>query len=427
MNRRHALKLGLLGPGALWPAAATAQDDFGRSARRPVDDLPRPRRTSTADDSLRIDGEPLGDPDRTPAVDNLDVPPANFGTETGHSWRSFDIARYTSRAASAENPRPQNAIVEWIFRRTGSAIWHGDRIAVLSAGRAQLRAYHNARVLDIVQDYVERFTRATADVLSVRVRFVTAQDPRWRYAVHGRLKRIGTGPQGQQLWTVTPDEANLIRSQMQLYQGFRLLADKTVRMMNGQTMTMETADLIDYVSGLQSEGATGAGQQPRADKLKEGVTLRFSPLLTYDGDALDAAIDLRSTTIRRLIRTKVMAQREVGPTDVTIDVPEASETRLNQIVDQWPLGRTLLIAAGITPGILQEKAGFLNLRVPGMVPTDTELLVFLDVEPVRESVRPAPRRPAPSDRDRPLDEFDLDEPDLDREPPPRVSTRGRFD
>jgi hypothetical protein len=202
---------------------------------------------------------------------------------------------------------------------------------------------------------------------------------------------------------------------MMLYQGFKLLADKTVRMMNGQTMTMETADVLDYVAGTQNEGAAGLGPQPRADQIKEGVTLRFSPLLTYDGDALDAAIDLRSTTIRRLIRTKVMARREIGPADVAIDVPEATETRLNQTVDNWQLGQTLMISAGIAPGILQEKAGFLNLRVPGTVPTDTELLVFLDVEPVRDAARPARRPAAPA----PADEFDPDEPEFDREPPSR--------
>ena len=42
----------------------------------------------------------------------------------------------------------------------------------------------------------------------------------------------------------------------------------------------------------------------------------------------------------------------------------------------WPLDQTLLISAGIQPGILQDKNGFLNLRIPGTVPTSTELLVF---------------------------------------------------
>ena len=69
---------------------------------------------------------------------------------------------------------------------------------------------------------------------------------------------------------------------------------------------------------------------------------------------------------------------------MSIDVPEVSETRLNVPVKNWPLGQTLLISGGITPGILQSKTGFLNLRVPGTVPTDTELLVFIEVQPIRD-------------------------------------------
>ena len=89
----------------------------------------------------------------------------------------------------------------------------------------------------------------------------------------------------------------------------------------------------------------------------------------------------------------MIAPREIGPTEMTIDVPEVSESRLNQTVKGWPLGQTLLISAGIQPGILQAKGGFLNLRIPGTVPTGTELLVFLDAE------SPAPRTRAARDRD----------------------------
>jgi hypothetical protein len=169
MNRRKALKFGLLAGGML-PAAALGQDD------------PAVKKTRAADDEAPDFGD---EPEREPAAQDDPLSPDGgapeaFREESGHSWRNFDIARYTSRAYSPENPKPQNAIVEWIFRRTGSSIWHGEKTAVLSAGRAQLRAYHNRKVLGVVEEYVERFTRATADVLSVRVRFVAAQDTRWR-------------------------------------------------------------------------------------------------------------------------------------------------------------------------------------------------------------------------------------------------------
>ncbi len=393
MNRRMALMFGFLTAG-LAPASTRAQDD-------PFDTpppKPKPKRTTKpvstdeldfADDSPKGTREPLVSGSSDPLSD---TPPDNFKGEVGHSWKNFDISNYAIAAATPDNPKPQNSIVEWIFRRTGSTIWHGEKIAVLSAGKSQIRAYHHPKVLKVVQEYVERFTRATADTLSVRVRFVAAQDTRWRYAVHGRLKRIGTGPQGQQLWTISADDANLIRAQMMLYQGFKLLADRTFKMLNGQTTTMETADVVDFMASTQSEGASGVGAQPRTDQLKEGAFLRFSPLLTYDGDAVDAAIDFRATTVKRLIRTKVLAKRDVGPADVNIDVPEVVETRLNRTVENWTLGQTLVISAGITPGILQSKTGFMNLRVPGTVPTDTELLVFIDIEPERKSTRSTKRR-----------------------------------
>jgi hypothetical protein len=181
--------------------------------------------------------------------------------------------------------------------------------------------------------------------------------------------------------------------------------------------------VLDFVASTQSDGAAGVGAQPKTDQLKEGAFLRFSPLLTYDGDAVDAALEFRATTVKRLIRTKILAKRDVGPADVNIDVPEVVETRLNRTIENWTLGQTLMITAGITPGILQSKTGFMNLRVPGTVPTDTELLVFIDVEPDRKSNRSAKKRnAAPTGDD---DPFDSEDPAArDPEPAsPKVSRR----
>jgi hypothetical protein len=69
----------------------------------------------------------------------------------------------------------------------------------------------------------------------------------------------------------------------------------------------------------------------------------------------------------------------------------------------------LLISGGITPGILQSKTGFLNLRVPGTVPTDTELLVFIDVEPIRDRTSAPADDPQPSSRPRPSIGYDRED------------------
>lgn len=383
MNRRTALRYGLVA-GATIPAAALGQDPEPRTSRS--------KQASGSDD--------LSFPEELEAKDGpvgteLDAPPSNFREEAGHAWKSYDITRYTEQARSPENPKPQSALVEWIFRTTGSATWHGEKIAVLSAGRAQLRAYHNPRVLRMVDETVARFTKSTADVLSVRVRLVAAQDTRWRYATFNRLKRIGGGSQGQQIWTLDPSEANYIHSQMMMYKGYVMLADQSVRMLNGQTFTLDHSDEVNYVATTQADGSTEIGPQPRVEPLREGVTLRFSPLLTYEGDAIDAAIDLKATTVKRLVRTKVLARRAVGPADLTIDVPEVLESRLNQTLPNFAIGQVLVISAGILPGILQRKTGFMNMQVPGTYPSDTELLAIINVEPAKEAARTAKRRGKP--------------------------------
>src|SRR5262249_24516951 len=309
-----------------------------------------------------------------------DEPPPGFGAEPGQQWKSFDIARYTGLDHSQNNP--QNAIVEWIFRRTGTAPWHGEKVAVLSASRTRIRAYNDAKYLGQAAEVIERFTNAESDFLSLRVRFVAAVDTRWRYAVYSRLTPVGSGPQGQQVWTLKVEDSAFVLAQMQVYQGFRLLTDQKVEMVNGQTLTVRTSEPRAYTGGMARESAVGLGYQPKAEQLEEGVTLRLSPLLTFDGDALDAAIDLTANTIKSFHRTRVIAPREIGPSEIMIDVPEVTESRLNQTVKGWPLGQTLLISAGIQPGILQSKAGFMNLRIPGTYPTGTELLVFIEAKAV---------------------------------------------
>jgi hypothetical protein len=43
-----------------------------------------------------------------------------------------------------------------------------------------------------------------------------------------------------------------------------------------------------------------------------------------------------------------------------------------------------MASAGVQPGILMDKGGFLNMKIPGTVPTATELLVVINVETVKD-------------------------------------------
>jgi hypothetical protein len=366
MNRRTALMLSML--GCLVPQALRAQSAGRKSSKtRDKTFAPVSSRDDQADEPAASGEEPT-----------TALPP-----EPGFQWRRYPIARYTRAASNQSNP--QKAIIDWIFKRTGLAEWHGDKMAVLSASRNELRAYNSAEVLKQVDEVVERFTNAVEDVLSVHVQFIAAVDTRWRYSVFNRLTFVGNGPQGQQIWTMTVSDAALILSQMQVQQGFRKLADQRVEMVNGQTLTIKTSEPRGYASGLQREGGAGAGFQSRADKIEESIVLKLSPLLNFEGDATDAMIDLTVNTVRSFHRTRVITPRDAGPSEMAIDVPEATQTRLEQTVKNWRLGQTLVISAGIHPGVLSSKGGWFNLPIPGTYPTGTEVLVFLEAETVSRS------------------------------------------
>lgn len=386
MNRRMALALTLLS-GGLLPAGLIAQQDLDDRRGEPAE-TPRRRKpvARTPKTGRSLDDEAAADPPEDGPSDESVLPP-DTRPEAGQTSQNWNIARYTAIAYSPENPHPEARIVDWVFRTTGSSDWHGEKVAILSASRGQIRAYHNPKMLKKVDTVVRRFTQAVADRLAIRVRFVRAADTRWRYLVHSRMTSLATGPQGQQIWTLSSADAAQVQQQMQVYRGFEVLLDKKLKLVNGQTLTVEKYEPVDFIAGAQRDGAAGLGYQPAVQQLKEGVTLRMSPLLTRDGDAVTLAIDLKTNIVRRLVKTSILTRREVGPNDMQINVPEVSETRLDQSITDWPLDQTLVISAGITPGILEPKNGFLN--IPGTHPTDRELLVILDAETVDEA--PPPR------------------------------------
>ncbi len=369
MNRRTALLMTML-LGGLVPRNLLAQSAGKRSSRKLQPAKSRRETDDAADESN----------DRTTDKALDDDPSTEIPPEAGQRWKRWDISGYTGLPEHPAGTVPQNAIVEWIFRRTGTPTWYGEKTAALSARRAEIRAYHDAETLKKVGDVIERFTHASEDILSLRVRIVTAVDTRWRYAVFSRLTPVSSGPQGQQIWTLKSEDAAFVLAQMQINQGFRLLINDTYSMVNGQNLKIEKFIPRAFTGGMQRTSTAGFGAQPKVEQIDEGVWLRLSPLLSYEGDTLDIYIDLMVNTVKSLHRTRVIAPREIGPNEITLDVPEVLESRLSQTVKDWPLGQSLLISGGIHPGVLDNKNGFLNMRIPGTYPTDTELLVFLEAE-----------------------------------------------
>ena len=184
MNRRTAILLSML-MGGILPSGLMAQGTGKRTSssrsggKRGSGGSLKPVKSRDAETS-----EPIKEEQDDQEDQSIETP-AGFPSEAGQQWRDYDISGYTSLDHSQTNP--QNAIIEWIFKRTGTSPWHGDKIAVLNASRTQVKAYNNPKILEQVGEVVERFTNATTDYLTIRVRFVAAVDGEKRDGAAFRL------------------------------------------------------------------------------------------------------------------------------------------------------------------------------------------------------------------------------------------------
>lgn len=364
MNRRAALLLTLLSGGWLTRRARTQDVDALDPAFQEPDEGPidaRPRRGGV---STTIPDEP------------------------GHEFRTFNLTPYTRLRHDVT--APQAAVIDWILRRTRNSSWFGERVTSLSADKTELRVYHEPRIIRQVAEIVDRFTNAVENYLSIRVRFIVATNPNWRYAVFNRLNPIAAGPQGQQVWTLDKEEAIQILTQFQIDQGFQIVGGKQLEIVNGQSTLVETTLKRTYAAGIQPEtGGENAGQSPNPNTgnvrtLTEGVSLKISPLLRFEGDDIELHMDLRASSIKSFFRARVIGPRRGGAPEVNIEVPEVVSTWMETTIPRWPIDQALLISAGILPGILRNRSGVLNAL--GFANNNTELLVLLEARPVKDAV-----------------------------------------
>ncbi len=54
----------------------------------------------------------------------------------------YDLRPYTQALKNVD--RPQQAVIDWILRDTGTDVWFSEPTGILTADRTTLRVYHNA-------------------------------------------------------------------------------------------------------------------------------------------------------------------------------------------------------------------------------------------------------------------------------------------
>ena len=123
-----------------------------------------------------------------------------------------------------------------------------------------------------------------------------------------------------------------------------------------QLSILQTEKLVEIMKRHEVTGVIHlAGYKYAGESVKH-------PLLAFEQDEVDAAIELTVNSVQSFQRTKIIAPREVGPSEMAIDVPVSYQTHLDQTVKNWPLGQTLLISGAAEGKNAEAQKRRLNIK-----------------------------------------------------------------
>jgi hypothetical protein len=271
----------------------------------------------------------------------------------GQQWWEYNIAPYTSKVTSTA--RPQQAIIDWILRETGTEIWFSEPFGTLSSDRDKIYVYHTPEVQAIVKDVVKNFVEGDKEQQALGLRMVTVGSPNWRSSAYSLLKPINVQAAGLEAWLVSKENAAVLLSQLRKRSDFREQSAPNLLVFNGQSQTLTQRRPRNYIRSV------GANQQPGMSKIDEGFSMQISPLWSQDGRVLDAVIKCHIDQVEQLVPVTVDIPTYANQVQrMQVQVPQMVSWRLHERF-RWPTDKILLLSCGVVATPSAEPTGIVGL------------------------------------------------------------------
>jgi hypothetical protein len=310
-----------------------------------------------------------------PSIARVTIGNGILPNDHGQIWREYDIRPYTLRATA--DARPEQAIVDWVLRETGYEVWHSEPLGILSANRTTLRAYHTPEMQAVVSQMVDRFVNPQAQSQTFNMRVVSMGSQSWRTKALKIMHAVPVQSQGIQAWLLAKEDASLLIAEIRKRSDFREYSSPSVLCANGQSTVVST---------MHPRGYTGAvvlhpeqlhpGFEPQVLQFNEGFSIDFNPLLSLDGQSVDAMIKCDVDQLERLVAVTVNVPTPIAPRQHTeIEVPQSCSYRLRERF-HWPADQVLLISFGVIAAPIASESPIRLSLNPG--PARAELLVFVE-------------------------------------------------
>lgn len=303
--------------------------------------------------------------------------PTTLPSDQGQLWQEYDIRPYVTRIQGVEHP--EQTIVDWILRETGTELWFRSPVGLLTAEPEKIRVFHTPEVQAKVADVVERFVRTDLNAYGVNVRLITLQSINWRSLALPYLRPITVQTPGVEAWLVSRENAAMLRAHMKGRVDYREHNSSNVRIPHGQSQTIEQFVPRAYAQGVNLTPHQYPGYQIQMAQLQEGVSLQISPLATSDGRRMEAVVRCSADQIEELVSLPVdLRAFGINAGTVQIEVPQVASWRLQERF-QWPIEEVLVISRGLVamPGLKQSS--WANLPpLPGTQAPRADALLMLE-------------------------------------------------
>ncbi|NQT14411.1 MAG: hypothetical protein HQ582_16770 [Planctomycetes bacterium] len=297
----------------------------------------------------------------------------------GQLWREYDISPYTLRVESTA--RPEQAIVDWILRETGYEMWHSEPLALLSASERVLRVYHTAEMHKVVANIVDRFVSTEAQTQAFGVRVITLSHPNWRARAQQLMQPVGVQTPGVQAWLLEKEGMAMLLAELRRRSDYREHSSPHLLVSNGQSSVVSATRGRNYVRSFGVQPAAWSGLTPETGLIDEGFSLEFSPLLSVDGQTIDATIKCEIDQVEKMISVPLEVPGAGRPRQRTkIEVPQMAHFRFHERF-RWPSDQVLLVGMGMValpvPSDVRPLVPGLPLMLPSSAPR-ADMLVFVE-------------------------------------------------
>ena len=274
-------------------------------------------------------------------IGRMELPTAN-----GQHWVEYDIRPYTQNLKNVE--RPQQTIIDWIIRDTGTDVWFNEPMGILNADRSTLRVYHNADMQKRVAQVYEKFVNGQTEPQVYGLRLITVGNPNWRTKLTGLMRSVPVETPGVQAWLMPKENAAIFMAQLRTRIDVREIQAVDISMINGQSQALEQLRSRNYLREYQTNKTSAwPPYTPVSDEIQEGYKLQVSPLMSLDGRTVDLMLKCEIDQVERLNNVPVDLQMPMSqPQSVQIDVPQVVSWRLHERF-RWPADQVLLLSCGV--------------------------------------------------------------------------------